>query len=200
MSSETGFDDATAAKLRPQIMDILKQSDLSVVSAKKIRTALAEGPADKLPAGLDLTAQKKAVDGVIRECYNEFTSSANRRPSNGITLPGRGGVPGDSDADASKSSKSSKRTTKSTGKKRAHSTTEDGETKKKRSEPNPNNPFNRPMRLSPAMAEICGGNEVRLERAYGELTEQMPRHAVVKQLWAYIKGRDLQNQENKRQV
>lgn len=151
-------------------MAILKQSDLSVVSAKKIRTALAEGPADNLPAGLDLTAQKKAVDGVIRECYNEFTSSANRRPSNGITLPGRGGVPGDSDADASKSSKA-KRTTKSTGKKRARSATEDGEPKKKRSEPNPNNPFNRPMRLSPAMAEICGGNEVRLEQDYGALTD-----------------------------
>ncbi|CAO1615039.1 unnamed protein product [Parajaminaea phylloscopi] len=52
---------------------------------------------------------------------------------------------------------------------------------------NPNNPFNRPVLLSPLMAEICGGDE-------------MPRHGVVKQLWAYIKGRDLQNPSNKRQI
>lgn len=29
---------------------------------------------------------------------------------------------------------------------------------------------------------------------------QMPRHAVVKQLWAYIKSNNLQNESNKRQV
>lgn len=52
---------------------------------------------------------------------------------------------------------------------------------------NPNNPFNRPVVLSPLMADICGGDE-------------MPRHGVVKQLWAYIKGRDLQNPTNKRQI
>ncbi len=28
----------------------------------------------------------------------------------------------------------------------------------------------------------------------------MPRHAVVKQLWAYIKSNNLQNESNKRQV
>lgn len=52
---------------------------------------------------------------------------------------------------------------------------------------NPNNPFNRPVLLDAAMADICGGDE-------------MPRHAVVKQLWAYVKGRDLQNPSNRRQI
>lgn len=52
---------------------------------------------------------------------------------------------------------------------------------------NPNNPFNRPVLLDAAMADICGGDE-------------MPRHAVVKQLWAYVKGRDLQNPANRRQI
>ncbi|CAD6886865.1 unnamed protein product [Tilletia controversa] len=54
-------------------------------------------------------------------------------------------------------------------------------------EPNPNNPFNRPMVLSASMAEICGQDE-------------LSRPQVVKQLWAYIKGNNLQNPTNKRQI
>ncbi|KAK0520018.1 hypothetical protein OC834_006464 [Tilletia horrida] len=54
-------------------------------------------------------------------------------------------------------------------------------------EPNPNNPFNRPLLLSAPLAEICGSTE-------------LSRPQVVKQLWAYIKGNDLQNPSNKRQI
>ncbi|KAE8268906.1 hypothetical protein A4X09_0g3448 [Tilletia walkeri] len=54
-------------------------------------------------------------------------------------------------------------------------------------EPNPNNPFNRPLVLSATMAEICGSDE-------------LSRPQVVKQLWAYIKGNNLQNPSNKRQI
>ncbi|KAL9934828.1 hypothetical protein V8E36_006603 [Tilletia maclaganii] len=60
-------------------------------------------------------------------------------------------------------------------------------TSKVKREPNPNNPFNRPLVLSAQMAEICGSAE-------------LSRPQIVKQLWAYIKGNDLQNPSNKRQI
>ncbi|PWN53385.1 SWIB-domain-containing protein [Violaceomyces palustris] len=63
---------------------------------------------------------------------------------------------------------------------------DDDKPRKKRAS-NPNNPFNRPLILDAGLAEVCGGNE-------------MPRHAVVKNLWAYIKANNLQNEQNKRQV
>ncbi|MCO5549659.1 hypothetical protein L7F22_003132 [Adiantum nelumboides] len=68
-------------------------------------------------------------------------------------------------------------------KKRKSIKSEDGEKKP----PNPNNPFNRPVVLSEEMGRVCGGRE-------------MPRYMITKQLWAYIKERDLQNPENKRQI
>ncbi|CAO1638797.1 unnamed protein product [Sympodiomycopsis kandeliae] len=86
----------------------------------------------------------------------------------------------DSDVEAAAAAVAAKSRTKKSRK----STTEK---EKKPRASNPNNPFNRPVLLSPAMAEICGGDE-------------MPRHGVVKQLWAYVKERDLQNPENKRQI
>ncbi|PWN95787.1 SWIB-domain-containing protein [Tilletiopsis washingtonensis] len=61
--------------------------------------------------------------------------------------------------------------------------TTNGEEKPK----NPNNPFNRPVLLSSAMAEICGG-------------DQMPRYEITKQLWKYIKDRKLQNPNNGREI
>lgn len=145
------------AQLKPRIFDVLNESDLSNVSAKKIRLALADMPEGSLPEGLDLTAQKKAIDAVIRDCYNELTQM--------------------------KPAKSTKKTT--TSKKRAKS--ENDEEPKKKRAPNPNNPLSRPLRLSSEMADVCGGSE-------------MPRYEVVKQLWAYIKDRKLQNESNKRQV
>jgi len=145
------------AQLKPRIFDVLNESDLSNVSAKKIRLALADMPEGSLPEGLDLTAQKKAIDAVIRDCYNELTQK--------------------------KPAKSTKKTT--TSKKRSKS--ENDEEPKKKRAPNPNNPLSRPLRLSSEMADVCGGSE-------------MPRYEVVKQLWAYIKDRKLQNESNKRQV
>ena len=150
--------------LRARIIDVLKDADLSSVSAKKIRTEMAEMPEGSLPAGLDLTAQKKAIDVVIRQCYEEFTSK--KKPS-------------------TKTKKSAEPKEKKT-KKRASADDTEGEPKKKRVA-SENSPLKRPMKLSEEMAEVCGGSE-------------MPRYEVVKQLWVYIKEKNLQNESNKRQV
>jgi upstream activation factor subunit UAF30 len=92
--------------------------------------------------------------------------------------------------------------------------TTNGEEKPK----NPNNPFNRPVLLSPAMAEICGGDQVSAGGLRGRrcgcewrvyacadacslaFPLQMPRYEITKQLWKYIKDRKLQNPNNGREV
>lgn len=113
----------------------------------------------------------------------------------------------DSDVEAAAASAASKSRKATSSKKSAKKDKE-----KKPRAANPNNPFNRPVLLSPAMAEICGSGEVSgRERADEGLVRrltlyelatllQMPRHGVVKQLWAYVKERELQNPSNRRQV
>ncbi|WFD29371.1 CCAAT- binding transcription factor component [Malassezia sp. CBS 17886] len=171
--------------LRERIFEVLKDADLSIVSAKKIRAALAEMPDGALPAGLDLVEQKKDVDAVIRSCYDEVT--AKRK----LQLPGKQGADGGGDSGEAppalppSSTKAPAKRSKAPAKKRA-ADAKDGEPKKKRAA-SANSPLNRPMRLSPAMAEVCAGDE-------------MPRYAVVKQLWVYIKAHNLQNESNKRQI
>ena len=59
MTSE--LDSSHVPVLKERILDVLKESDLSSVSAKKVRMALADMPEGSLPSGIDLSAQKKAV-------------------------------------------------------------------------------------------------------------------------------------------
>lgn len=163
----TELDADVLPTLRARIFDVLKDADLSSVSAKKIRTEMAEMPEGSLPAGLDLTAQKKAIDAVIRQCYEEFTSK--KKPT----------------AKSKKSAEPKPKEEEKT-KKRTSASDKEGEPKKKRVA-SENSPLKRPMKLSAEMAEVCGGSE-------------MPRYEVVKQLWVYIKEKNLQNESNKRQV
>ncbi|UZJ51669.1 hypothetical protein CBS101457_000989 [Exobasidium rhododendri] len=229
--------------LRGPILSILRKSDLTSISAKKVRNALINTPADAMQGdvgsgvdgprllprlGVDIEdkSHKKAIDELIRQCFdivNEDTATkpANATQINGtpkLALPGMGGVPGshsntapsssaasssaplkkraraeddeviseEEDADAetiSKIAKSSK--AKAPAKKKRTKSTDTGDKEKK--PPNPNNPFNRPVILSTELSQICGGNE-------------MPRYMITKQLWAYIKGKDLQNPSNKRKA
>lgn len=53
--------------------------------------------------------------------------------------------------------------------------------------PAPNNPFNKEMQLSNELQDVVG-------------VEKLSRPQVVKQLWAYIKDRNLQNPSDKRQI
>lgn len=235
MSQPHALDPATVAILRPAIIQILNNADLSSISAKKVRAQLAQLPPHVLPPSLDLSASKKQVDEVIRDCFDHiskglpappqsqhsYNGTASAPPSSGLALPGMGGVRGGhaltpttttttTTSSSSSSSAASKpnakaANTKSTpasngtkskpepkpkkkpAKKRAVPEEDDDNEPPKKRAANPNNPFNRPLILSPKLADVCGGTE-------------MPRHAVVKQLWVYIKSNNLQNESNKRQV
>lgn len=177
MTSE--LDSSHVPVLKERIFDVLKESDLSSVSAKKVRMALADMPEGSLPSGIDLSAQKKAIDSLIRVCYDEVTQ---KKPSSKAS--------NDEKKTTKSTNSSSSSTKKSSSKKRSKkdddNDDESQEPKKKRT-PNANNPLNRPLRLSSDMAEVCGGSE-------------MPRFEVVKKLWVYIKDHNLQNESNKRQV
>ena len=50
-----------------------------------------------------------------------------------------------------------------------------------------NSAFMKPMKVSPALAEVVGKGP-------------MPRSEVVKKLWAYIKKHDLQDSKNRRNI
>nr|CDI52290.1 swib mdm2 domain-containing protein [Melanopsichium pennsylvanicum 4] len=223
MSQPSPLDPATVAVLRPAIIQILNNADLSSISAKKVRAQLAQLPPHALPPTLDLSASKKQVDEVIRDCFDHiskgmpapphpptsYNGASSAPPSGGLALPGLGGVRGGHIAaptSASSTTSSSKTASakaapasngtkikpepkpkKKAAKKRAATDEDDDDEPRKKRAANPNNPFNRPLVLSPKLAEVCGGNE-------------MPRHAVVKQLWVYIKSNNLQNESNKRQI
>ncbi|SPC60611.1 related to UAF30 - subunit of upstream activation factor of RNA polymerase I [Ustilago sp. UG-2017b] len=222
MSQPRPLDPAIVALLRPAIIQILNRADLSSISAKKVRAQLAQLPPNALPSALDLSASKKQVDQVIRDCFDQiskgmppppqsptsYNGASSAPPSGGLALPGLGGVRGGHTATpttAASSTTSSKpapakaptsngtkpkaepKPKKKPAKKRAATEEQDDDEPPKKRAANPNNPFNRPLILSPKMAQVCGGNE-------------MPRHAVVKQLWAYIKSNNLQNESNKRQI
>ncbi|SPO22281.1 related to UAF30 - subunit of upstream activation factor of RNA polymerase I [Ustilago trichophora] len=226
MSQQQPLDPAIVALLRPSIIQILNNADLSSISAKKVRAQLAQLPPHALPPTLDLSASKKQVDEVIRDCFDQISknmpappqppssyNAASAPPSGGLALPGLGGIRGGHTAPPSSTSsnpskpapppkstpakpapasngtkpKAEPKPKKKATKKRAVADDDDDDEPRKKRAANPNNPFNRPLVLSPKLAEVCGGNE-------------MPRHAVVKQLWAYIKSNNLQNESNKRQI
>lgn len=52
---------------------------------------------------------------------------------------------------------------------------------------NPNSAFMKPMTISPELAAIVGKGP-------------MPRSEVVKKLWVYIKGKNLQDSKNRRNI
>lgn len=203
MSQPQPLDPAIVAVLRPAIIQILNNADLSSISAKKVRAQLAQLPPNALPPTLDLSASKKQVDEVIRDCFDQISkgmpappqpptayngASSAPPPSGGLALPGLGGVRGGHTAAptsvASSTTSSKPAPAKSTpakapasngtkpkaeskpkkkpAKKRAAADDDDDDEPRKKRAANPNNPFNRPLILSPKMADVCGGNEVRI--------------------------------------
>jgi len=59
--------------------------------------------------------------------------------------------------------------------------------KKRKSTPGAKNGYTAPVKLSAELADIVGG-------------EEMPRHEVVKRMWAYIKENNLQDPKNKQMI
>lgn len=199
---------------------LLAAADPETASVRSIRNdlqALQASPPDdplrRIPADFDFDLHKKAVNAAIKEAWDR---AASPQVQDGETSANGAALEHDGDAalaaklqrewsspssrstrggNSNGAAKKRKRPGKSSKNADAIDSDEDGESgatsrsskpARKRA-PNPNSAFNRPLLLSPQMAEVCGSQE-------------MARYEVVKQLWVYIKGKELQNPSNRRQI
>jgi len=199
--------------LRKEINAILKDADLSKTSAKKVRQELEKR------LDCDLTDRKKEVDQLVMDFINNQSDSeeeeddddgsederpskrassgkkpaANkRRGSSDESDEGSDKDDGDDDYKPNKGAKAKG----SAKKKRADSDSggSDGEWKRPKAKKaatasagkgkGKGSGFTRPLQLSPELASLMGA-------------EAMPRHEVVKKVWAIIKERNLYDPKNK---
>jgi len=209
--------DISTADLKKEIQGILKDADLDNTSAKKVRLQLQE----KLD--VDLADRKKEVDQLVMEVIDEQTqdddeegSEEEKAPSDGggsdyepeePVKVGRGRKPakkskaryGSDDEGSSGEEWGAKKKAGKKGKKRSASS-DDSDYEKPKSKAKPRKKkaageggarkaggYTAPVKLSEELADIVGGDE-------------MPRHEVVKRMWAYIKENKLQDPKNKQMI
>lgn len=182
------------------IVEILKDADLSKTSAKKVRQDLEER------LGCDLTDRKKEIDGLVMDFINNQSSdeddeseddraeqrraaakkaNVNRRKQKDSDDESADAASDDDYKPAKKSAKKKKRGSDSDSDddwKRAKSAKK---AKKAGGGGGGGKGFTRPLKLSPELSDLMGGAEC------------LPRHEVVKKVWALIKERNLYDPKNK---
>lgn len=158
--------------LRISVSAILKTADLEKTSSKEVRNQLQ----DKLK--VDFTTRKKELDKLIMEAVNAMQSSESSAESEPEVKPKK--------RKADSSDESDYKPTKSTKKRRGSSDSSEDwkETKKKKGGKQKYTGFTRPYKLSPDLAALMGAKE-------------LPRHEVVKKVWAIIKEKNLYDPKNK---
>ncbi|KAJ9107532.1 hypothetical protein QFC21_000989 [Naganishia friedmannii] len=202
--------EAFAQTLAPKIEEILTGSNLESVSAKAVRKNLISQGIDESY----IKNYKTQIDEVIKGIYMRLSAAADSQaagPDEGFLVyngaSASGGVvkresgavkreaPSGSQGSESKRAKSTSKKVKSAGTVRSDDETtvvkKKAKPRKRKkaegevSEPSPNNPFNKPLQLSPEFADVLGESQVS-------------RPQAVKLLWAYIKQHNLQDPEDKR--
>lgn len=166
-----------------EILAILRNVDLTTTSSKKVRTDLEQ----KL--NCDLLARKKEIAAVIEAYVAENVKESDSESESDEEEPAPKPAPSTkaaakreiysdgSDADSDKPTPAKKKR----GAAAKKSTSGNGETKAKSGK---GNGFTRPIRLSAELSALMGEPE-------------LPRHEVVKRMWALIKGRNLYDPKNK---
>lgn len=165
-------------------------SDLEVITAKRIRRGIQELFA------VDLSDYKKEVDNVIMERYLKIQAEEDSEDE-GTNAKDEEypDISRDKHFAERLSTELNRRDLREAKRKRTTRTATPPAKKKKamreptdkRKAANANNPFNKPMLLSPQLAEILGETE-------------LSRPNTVKMLWAYIKENELQNPQDKREI
>ncbi|XP_055679505.1 uncharacterized protein LOC129787770 [Lutzomyia longipalpis] len=203
-------------KLKTEINAILKDADLSVMSAKKVRQILEE----KLSC--NLSARKKEVDELVMDYVNSKDEGSEsddaeeseeekpkrapgkRPPPTKKPAPKRKG--GDSDESESGGEAGSDDDYKP--QKKGRGAPKGGKRKKTASESDSDEDWKAPKKPKKAGAGAGTGKKGKgtgFTRAYTlspELAalmgaESLPRHEVVKKIWAMIKERNLYDPKNK---
>lgn len=172
---------------------ILQKSDLEKTSSKEVRNKLQ----DKLNA--DFSSRKKEIDKLIMEAVNGKNSFGNIQQPLSIDFVSILAMQSESEASsesepevkpkkrkADSSDESDYKPTKSTSKKRRGSSDsgDDWKETKKKKPKGKYTGFTRPYKLSPELASLMGAKE-------------LPRHEVVKKVWAIIKEKNLYDPKNK---
>lgn len=170
---------------------ILRNVDLTTTSSKKVRTDLEQ----KL--NCDLVERKKEIAAVIEQyvadnvkddqATSDSSSDDDDAPKKTATARTATKRPAaddaassddDSTTDYGRAAKAAPKKKKATAKKTATSDADGAKPKGK------GNGFTRPFKLSPELATLMGEPE-------------LPRHEVVRKMWALIKGRNLYDPKNK---
>lgn len=162
-------------KLFFPLLAILQKSDLEKTSSKEVRNQLQE----KL--SIDLTSRKKELDKIIMECVNAMQDSESSSSESETEVKPK-------KRKAESSEESDYKPAKAAKKKRGSSSDsdEDYSSKKKKAgaKKGKYTGFTRPYKLSPELASLMGAKE-------------LPRHEVVKKVWAIIKEKNLYDPKNK---
>lgn len=163
-------------------------SDLEVITAKRIRRGIQELFA------VDLSDYKKEVDNVIMERFLKIQAEEDSvDESSTVKDEEYPDVSQDKRFAERLSTELNRRDLREARKKSTHRTSTPPQKKKPAREskenkkPVNNNGFNKPMLLSPQLADILGEAE-------------LSRPQTVKMLWAYIKQNELQNPHDKREI
>ncbi|KAJ1721774.1 hypothetical protein LPJ61_005997 [Coemansia biformis] len=201
------------AKLTPRIREILQSSDLSTVSAKKVRRQLEN------EMGESLDVYKTEIDDVIKRQFQVLHNESQQRHHaqqqyvqqysqqgqiggvyggpQGLQVPG-GGFPGSihhaAPGIAAGGVAADGASPDATPRKRGRPRKPENERKqqRKKREVDPNRPkrqtgLSKPMKLSSELGELLGH-------------KYCARTDVVKELWIYIKANGLQDQSDKRYI
>jgi len=176
--------DLSNEDLKAEVKACLKGADLSKVTAKVVRKQIEE----KL--GVDLVDRRKEIDAFIMAEVDEKVTSEEEVSEE--EAPAKRKKAADSDEDdyspAPKKKAPAKRGPKRGKKKSADSDDEDWGKKKKAKKaaggPKKATAFTKSYKLSPELGDLVG-------------SDVMPRHEVVKKMWAYIKENKLQDPEQK---
>ncbi|XP_042890339.1 upstream activation factor subunit spp27-like isoform X3 [Penaeus japonicus] len=178
---------------------ILKGADLETLSAKKVRQQLEQ------ELGVDLSDRKKEIDAIIMADVEDQVNShseeeevseeeTNKGKDESESEPEPDDKAGDDD-DYEPGAKKPRKPKASPKKRRASDDDDSDEEwgKRKRSPAKKGgggggrgkkSAFTKSFKLSPELADVVGA-------------DVMPRHEVVKKLWAVIKERELQDPKNK---
>jgi len=163
--------------LKDEVTEFLKGADLAKVTSKKVREHLSE----KLD--IDLNSRRKEIDALVMAYVHEQQSS--EEVSDEETNAKTEELDGDDEVE-----EESSRPKPRGGRKRKTDDDEDWGKKKKKPAasggggPRKQSAFTKSFKLSPELADVVGA-------------EIMPRHEVVKKLWAVIKERNLQDPKQK---
>lgn len=184
--------DISRDALKEEVSAILKGADLETLSAKKVRKQLE----DKL--GCDLSERKKEIDALIMADVEDQVNSHSEEEASEDEAPPKKDESAsedeaeedDKDDDFDPTVKKAPRKPKPSPKKRKAAddgdSDEDWGKKKKKAGGGRKgkSAFTKSFKLSAELADVVG-------------SDVMPRHEVVKKLWAVIKERELQDPKNK---